>query len=110
MYEQAHTEFGQFLTVLRELVFDAGAHGAGEAFDDELVTELLRPLGAHRLTVELVEGDLSLPEAVVYARGLSELGLAAQADEVLGAVVAALQPGDMPQWFAVELAPFTAAA
>ena len=64
--------------------------------DDDACASLLAPwgLGAR---VGLVEGDLSVREALTYARVLTELGRDVEAREVFEAVVAAVlhlpQPG-----------------
>jgi len=104
--ESADTEFREFFEVVSELVL-----GGTEA-DEEALVAVLSPLGAGEATVQLVEGDLSVRDALSYARGLSELGLAAQADEVVGAVIEALDPRrrHAARWFGAELAAVTAAA
>jgi hypothetical protein len=58
--------------------------------DDEAAARLLEPLGASEVVVPLVEGDLSVADAMAYARGLHELGLDAQARELLEAVLTAM--------------------
>lgn len=55
--------------------------------DDAACVRLLEPFGTAGV-VALVEGELSVAEAVAYAHTLLELGLEAQAEELFDAVLA----------------------
>jgi len=107
MWEQADTEFGEFFGMIDDLVH--GSHA-----DADVLVDVLRPLGVADHTVSLVEGDLTVSEALTYARGLAELGFAWQAEEVLSAVYDALDPSRPLSGAAVGLSgalgPVTAAA
>lgn len=58
--------------------------------DEEAAARVLQPLGAERAVVELIEADLTVDEALAYARGLHELGMDAQAHELLEAILQSL--------------------
>jgi hypothetical protein len=57
--------------------------------DDEACAALLAPWGLDA-TVSLVEGDVSVIEALGYARVLAEMGLDDQAHEIFECVVASV--------------------
>lgn len=56
-------------------------------FDDEEAFAMLARLRLTSGTVRLVEGDLSVDEALAYVRGLHEMGLDLEARELLDETV-----------------------
>lgn len=55
--------------------------------DDEGAWGLIRSAGGRAQTIALVDGDASAPDALAYARTLSELGFVSEAREVFGEVL-----------------------
>ena len=55
--------------------------------DDEACVTLFEPFGTDG-QVQLIEGALSVPEAIAYVHLLMEMGLEAQAEEVFDALLA----------------------
>lgn len=56
--------------------------------DDEACWGLIRSVGGRAgATIALVDGDATAPDALAYARTLSELGFVSEARDVLGEVL-----------------------
>lgn len=67
-------------------------------FDDQEAVAMLARLHLSSGTVRLIEGDLTVEEALAYVRGLHEMGLEVEARELLDAtlrVVLGMESGDL---------------